>query len=947
MGQIKISVIVAINNGGRQLRATLDSIKAQSIRDIEVIMIDAASVDETSVIMKSYLSDKRFSYVRTDDDSVSAARNVGMDSAQGKYLAFGDSNVVFSRDVLKRLYECAEKEKSELCIAPMTSTDIYGEHRFASSGILSKRRRISKFDTDMIWNPSITNKLFLRSSVVERNHRFNCFGKAREAAFTLAFAMKSETLTSCTRGSVCYVAPTESGGVAAYPIEYYLDGYDYIIKHAEEAFDEAIQHSVTEFEKKELRKHRVYYIDTVYSKLVTVLLYSYYRHFWLIADEEIKKYALIITELVSRLSPGGKGALIKKNKDIFFSGRLIDSKKEMAENPKVTVALSFTDKTLELYAGRMDVQLASVYSQTMPCFELLVDERLREHIPDQWKNAENIRFVSCEGSGEFKNKALSMSRTDYIMYLDGFARLNPKHLMRHYLCLAGKDKYGFSTSPVSHYDGEKTEDYSFSDLFSKSNMDQNRVRQGDFTFALDLFFANKLFRTEHLKGIRFNFSDNAITDIYKLYTHSRFKKLHNTGTYLILNEHQAVDYLLSEKKNMPAETVSLYKGYKRLVFKKVRLKQLRNNAENVLYKITRFFVSYISLMATAFFSKKKLKNRVFFYSTLPEGGYCDNLDAVYRAYEGEKVIFRKPQPHSLKDIARLRSYILTSKVIVIDCEIEYLRSLRLRKEQKVIQLWHKNGAFRRFGLDKHTDASPFREYRNHSQYSVVTVTGEYVRQFYTHAFGVDYEVVKALGTPCTDSVLNKSDNEANREIIRNKHPLLRGRKIYVYFPTYRESEGELKELDPHIDWAELNKNLADDEIFVISRHPLSTQELLGGKFYSRVKDYTKDPTNELLSLADVVITDYSSIIFDASLLNKPMVFYCSDFGEFEPDFYLDYEKELPGEIVKSSENLLDAIRRADSVSTPERVDEFRRKYMDGCDGKSTQRIIKLIRSFLT
>lgn len=946
MQKVRISVIVAINNGEKQLRNTLDSIRLQSFRDIEVIMLDAASDDGTAQIMKNYLSDKRFSYTYCDDSSISAARNKGISMAKGKYLAFGDSNVVFSKDVFRRLYDCAEKEKAELCIAPMTSTDIYGEHRFSSSGILSKRKRISKFDTDMIWNPAITNKLFLRSKLEERNLSFICFGKAREAAFTLAYALKSEVIASCSRGSVCYISPAVSDGVSAFPIEYYLEGYEYIVSHAEEAFNKAIEESVTDFEKKELKKCRTYYIDQVYSKEVTVLLYSYYRHFWLLSDEEIKKYADIIMKLVSSLSPGGRGALLKKNKDIFFSGRLIDSKAEMAEKPKVTLAVSLNEKTVNLYENRFEIQLSSIYSQTMPCFELLADSRLRDMLSEKWRSLPNLRFIDAESMGEFKNLALEESRTDYIMFLDGFARLNPKHLMRHYLCLAGKDKYGFSTSPVACFDGEKTMDYSFTQLCYRSDMEQTRVRSEDFSFAFDLFFANKLFRTEHLKGIRFSFSDNAILDMYKLYTHSRFRKLANTGAYLPFNEQQAAEYLLSEKKNMPSEAVNILKGYRRLIFRNVRLKKAKEKLSHFFEYIFRFFIGIISRLLTYGYSKQKLRDRVFFYSTLPAGGYCDNLDAVYSAYEGNKVLFRKSLPHRLRDVAKIRKYTLTSKVIVIDCEMEYLRGLRLKKEQKVIQLWHKNGAFRRFGLDKHSDVSPFREYRNHSQYSDVAVTGEYVRQFYAHAFGIDHETVKALGSPCTDNVLKKSYNEANREIIRNKHPLLRNRRIYVYFPTFRESEGELRALDPKIDWAKLNRELADDEIFVVSRHPLSENEFFRDVFYSRVKDYTKDPTSELLSLADVVITDYSSIIFDASLLNKPMVFYCSDFGEFEPDFYLDYEKDLPGEIVKDSEKLLSAIRSAQEKSTPELISDFRRKYMESCDGKSTDRIIKLIKDYL-
>ena len=153
-------------------------------------------------------------------------------------------------------------------------------------------------------------------------------------------------------------------------------------------------------------------------------------------------------------------------------------------------------------------------------------------------------------------------------------------------------------------------------------------------------------------------------------------------------------------------------------------------------------------------------------------------------------------------------------------------------------------------------------------------------------------------------------------------------------------------LDPKIDWAKLNNDLADDEIFVVSRHPLTPDVFFKDAFYSRVKDYTKDSTEELLSLADVIITDYSSIIFEASLLKKPVVFYCSDFGEFEPDFYIDYDNELPGEIIKDSERLLEAVRNASSAFDEEKNNAFREKFMGACDGRSTARILSLIENYL-
>lgn len=946
MSGIKISIITAVHNGEKQLSATLDSIKSQSFRDFEVIMLDAASTDGTVTVMEKYLSDKRFSLHRCDDVSISAARNLGITLAKGKYIAFADSSVVFSRNLFSQLYSSAEKDKAELCIAPMISSDEYGEHSFSSSRILAKRKSMSRFDTDILWNPAVTNKLFLKSSIDEKNLRFNFFGKAREAAFTVEFALLSGTISACSKGTVCYVSSVINDGVAPFAIEDYISGYEYIVKKAEEAFGKAIEKSVTDFEKKEFIRLRTYYIDQVYSKEVTVLLYSYYRHFWLLEDESIKKYASIITELVSRLSNGGRGALLKKNKDIFYGGRLIDSKKEMAENPKVTLVIAKNEKTAHHHSERLAIQVSSIFGQTMPSFELLVDGRLRDIFPEKWKNSENVRFIEGDSLAECKNIALEKCRTDYIMFQDGFARLNPKLLMRHYLCLAGKDKYGFSTSPLSMFDGEKVTEYSFTELFYHSSPEAERVKSGDFSFALDLFFANKLFRTEHLRGIRFNFSDNSITDMYKLYTHSRFRKLSHTGAYIPYTEQQAVEYLLTEKKNMPSGALSMQKSYKKTLFRNVRLKKAKNNIKKTASFFVKLFVSLVSRMLTLIYSSCKLKNRVFFYSTLEKGRFNQNLEAVYSACEYPKVLFRKKTPHSYRDVAKIRRYLLTSKVIVIDCELEYLRGIRLRTEQRVIQLWHKNGAFRRFGIDKNTTESHFREYKNHSQYSDVAVTGEYVRQFYTHAFGVDYETVKPLGAPSTDALLKKDFVQVNKEIIQNKHPLLKNRRVYVYFPSYRENEGELAVLDPKIDWAKLNNDLADDEIFVVSRHPLTPDVFFKDAFYSRVKDYTKDSTDELLSLADVIITDYSSIIFEASLLKKPMVFYCSDFGEFEPDFYIDYDNELPGEIIKDSEGLLEAVRNAYSARDEEKISAFREKFMSACDGRSTGRILNLIGNYL-
>ena len=942
----KVTVVAAVHNAGSKLSACLDAIKGQTLNEIEVIMVDAASVDETAEIMKGYLSDSRFSYVHTDNDSISQARNIAIEKASGKYISFGDTNVIFSDNMLESLYESAEKEKAQLCVAPMASSDVYGKHEFTSSRLLKRSRKTTKFDTNLIWNPSVANKLFLKSKIAETGLEFRAYGKAREAAFTIPFAMSSETIVSVSRGTASYIIPVINEGVSIFEIEHYLDAYEFIIDEAEKAFDRAIANESTDFGKKELSKLRVCYIDQVYHKEITVLLYCYYRHFWSLTDEKIKKYADIIMALYDKLSKSGKSAIKKKNRDIFFDGKLIDNRKEMAENPKATVCIGKNDVRGRHYGDRLNIQVESIFMQTMPSFELLVDVRLKDEFPEKWKHCENIRFIEAESLGDFKDNALEQSRTEFIMFQDGFARLNPKILMRHYEALKScPEKYGFTTSPLTRFDGQHTTEYPFSDLCFNHNMNQTRAEQGDYTFALDLFFCNKLFRTEHLKGIRFSFSDNNILDMYKLYEHSRFKKLSHRGAYLPYTEDEALGYLRGEEKTMPIPCRKVLKNYKSVYFKKVTLSKYKQKGITLLKRIKNVALNYLLKFITIFFTKQKLQNRVFFYSIRADGMLKENINCVYESLDCDKVVFAKMLPHSIKHIIQVRRYMLTSKVIVTDDYMKYFRAVKLRPGQKVVQVWHAGGAFKRFGLDAPSRLTRLEEYRTHAPYTDVCVTSENVRQFYAHAFGVDMDVVKAIGSPRTDAILDAEKVKISRDTICQKHPLLKDKKVYVYLPTFRENEGALTDFDPMIDWAKLNDELADDEVFVIGRHPVMKKEFFK-EFYSRIKDYTVDPTPELLAVADVIITDYSSVIFDASLMDKAMVFYCPDYGNYERDFYLDYDKDLPGEIVTDSAKLLEALRSAKSEEAIEKVRAFREKQMGACDGKSTERICKVIESYL-
>lgn len=362
-----------------------------------------------------------------------------------------------------------------------------------------------------------------------------------------------------------------------------------------------------------------------------------------------------------------------------------------------------------------------------------------------------------------------------------------------------------------------------------------------------------------------------------------------------------------------------------------------------LKKIKRLIFSVMASVYNCMCSHAKLKDRVFFYTIRSDDVLTENIKCVYDAYDGEKVHFAKMLPHSVGQVAKAKWLLLTSKVIVTDDYLKYLRMVHLRKGQSVVQIWHACGAFKRFGLDAPSKLSREDEIATHAQYTDVCVSSESVRRFYAGAFGVDIDVIKAIGTPRTDMLLNKKTQFDDRKRIYSRHPVLKDKKVYLYLPTFRENNGAVSAFDPQIDWVKLNDEMTEDEVFVVSRHPIMKNAFFGGEYFARVRDLTDEPTSELLSIADVVITDYSSIIFDASLLGLSIVFYCPDYETYERSFYLDYENDLPGDIVKNQDDLLNAVRSSlKNENHHLKVQKFCEKEMSACDGHSTERVIKLI-----
>lgn len=348
-----------------------------------------------------------------------------------------------------------------------------------------------------------------------------------------------------------------------------------------------------------------------------------------------------------------------------------------------------------------------------------------------------------------------------------------------------------------------------------------------------------------------------------------------------------------------------------------------------------------------FYDKKHLiKNKVSFISFRTNGKLKGNMEALQNSFKKTEIsFFAGMPPHTNGEKQKITKIIRSSKVIVVDDYNYILKYSKLKEKQKIVQVWHACGAFKSFGKDG-TSLLPSVDSDFHKKYSMVAVTSEYVREIYAKAFGLDVSKVQALGSPRTDKLFDQGYLHRMKKNAIDRYPLLKNKEVILYAPTFRDHKGSDKtRFVPRLNFRKISTILRDNQILVICPHPVMKNDILSEK-YNNIIEIRDITTIELMPVSDLLITDYSSVIFEYSLLNKPMAFYCYDLEIYNRDFYIKYPDDLPGPVFKEEKDLLDYITEKSHNIDSKRYEKFIKKYMSACDGHSCERIMKIINQFL-
>lgn len=275
-----------------------------------------------------------------------------------------------------------------------------------------------------------------------------------------------------------------------------------------------------------------------------------------------------------------------------------------------------------------------------------------------------------------------------------------------------------------------------------------------------------------------------------------------------------------------------------------------------------------------------------------------------------------------------------AEYVILAENVPFFNLINVRKETSVIQSWHAGGAFKKFGYSTNYmegGPNPFenKKMNLHNYYDYATVSSEEVRRHYAEAFNMDIEKVIPVGVPRADFFFMDDKVKAVQENIYSLYPSIKGKKVILYAPTFRGCGKTRKNFVMDFDVNNIARNISDDYVIMLKLHPSVEQSNIhidADVAHKIVNATAYKDANDILTVTDILITDYSSIVFDFSLLKKPMIFYAYDLEDYilDRDFYYEYKDFIPGPLAKTNDEIIKIIN--ENKFDINKVEEFSNKF---------------------
>lgn len=335
------------------------------------------------------------------------------------------------------------------------------------------------------------------------------------------------------------------------------------------------------------------------------------------------------------------------------------------------------------------------------------------------------------------------------------------------------------------------------------------------------------------------------------------------------------------------------------------------------------------------------KNKITFITDSKES-FRGNLDYIKREFEKrgsfEFNVFYKDK-FSFSSFKNLAS----SKFVFLNDNFFPIAFMNFKKETTVTQLWHAPGAFKKFGGSVDSESVDIlKKISKNTDYLIVS--SKNIEDYYSEAFQIQKDKIKPLGLPRADYYFEDHDIDELKTRFFKKYNIDADKKIILYAPTFRDEE-KYNNVFNYFDLKEFNEVLGSDYILALRLHPkikdFYSDEISAEGKYVDCSDYPSE--QELLLISDILITDYSSIMIEFAMLDKPIVFFAYDLDTYlteERGFYFDFESTVPGPVVESSNQLINIIKNNDFDKS--KISRFVNTQFDAIDGEASKRVVDFL-----
>ncbi|MGJ0960134.1 bifunctional glycosyltransferase/CDP-glycerol:glycerophosphate glycerophosphotransferase [Faecalicoccus pleomorphus] len=388
-------------------------------------------------------------------------------------------------------------------------------------------------------------------------------------------------------------------------------------------------------------------------------------------------------------------------------------------------------------------------------------------------------------------------------------------------------------------------------------------------------------------------------------------------------------------------------------FGKAKLKSIfANKNKNTLYKLA-YYHRYL---------KMPIKENVVLFETFMAKNYSDSPKYIYEAlnkmypgkYECVWAIKGKHDiPYGAKTIKRFSFqyayYCAISKYLVFN--VRQPLWFRKREGQVFLETWHGTPLKRLvFDQEEVTSASPkYKEqfYKQRKEWDYLVSANPFSSKTFRSCFMYEGKMLE-YGYPRND-ILYASDKEERAKRLKEKLGIPLDKKTILYAPTWRDDEhygkGEYK-FTLALDLKKMKTMLEKDYVLLLRTHHYIADKIdttgLEGFAYNFS---TYDDISEIYLITDICITDYSSVFFDFANLKRPILFYTYDIEKYKNQlrgFYIDMNTEVPGPLLYTSEEVIDAILHIDTIQNryQKRYDDFYDRFCCFDDGHASENIVK-------